>query len=102
MNINKKNLKSKFADIFICFWNQIGLVERHGYPSEEHEVITEDGYHLQVHRIPGSPSKPKSKGKPVAYLQHGILASSDSLVLMGPGNDLGKKIRTFFLLQKIK
>ncbi|XP_043481763.1 lipase 3-like [Leptopilina heterotoma] len=66
----------------------IGLVERHGFPAEEHIVTTKDGYILKIHRIPGSASKPKSKGKPVVFLQHGILASSDTFVLMGPQRDL--------------
>ncbi|XP_051160822.1 uncharacterized protein LOC127281249 [Leptopilina boulardi] len=66
----------------------IGLVERHGYPAEEHVVTTKDGYILKIHRIPGSPSKPKSEGKPAVFMQHGILASSDTFVLMGPKRDL--------------
>ncbi|KAJ8672696.1 hypothetical protein QAD02_003956, partial [Eretmocerus hayati] len=66
----------------------IGLVERHGYTAEEYNVTTEDGYLLRLHRISGSPSRPKSRGKPVIYLQHGIFLSSDSWVLIGPGRDL--------------
>ena len=69
------------------------MVERHGYSAEEHYLTTDDGYNLRIHRISGSPSNPKSKGKPVVYLQHGIIASSDSFVLMGPGRDLGKKFK---------
>ncbi|KAJ8667200.1 hypothetical protein QAD02_008862 [Eretmocerus hayati] len=66
----------------------VGLVKRHGYPAEEHKVTTPDGYRLRFHRIPGSPSKPKARGKPVVYIQHGILASSDMFVVAGPNKDL--------------
>lgn len=68
---------------------QSGLVERHGYPAEEYKVQTPDGYLLRLHRIPGSPANPKAPGKPVVYIQHGILASSDMFVLGGPDHDLG-------------
>ncbi|KAH0949508.1 hypothetical protein HN011_007074, partial [Eciton burchellii] len=66
----------------------IGLVEQYGYSAEEHNVTTKDGYNLVIHRISGSPSS-KNKGKnKVVFIQHGILASSDSWVLFGPGKDL--------------
>ncbi|XP_033218448.1 lipase 3-like [Belonocnema kinseyi] len=68
----------------------IGLIERHGYSGEEHCITTQDGYILTLHRISGSPKIQKSRLKPVVYLQHGILASSDTFVLMGPTNDLGE------------
>ncbi|KAJ8672695.1 hypothetical protein QAD02_003955 [Eretmocerus hayati] len=66
----------------------IGLVQRHGYPAEEHYVMTHDGYILVMHRIPGSPSNPKSFEKPIVFLQHGLFLSSDTFVLLGPGKDL--------------
>ncbi|EFN81912.1 Lipase 3 [Harpegnathos saltator] len=66
----------------------IGLVTRHGYPAEEHNVITEDGYNLKIHRIPDSPLSNNKKNKKVVFLQHGIISSSDSWVLFGPGKDL--------------
>ncbi|XP_014486204.1 PREDICTED: lipase 3-like [Dinoponera quadriceps] len=64
------------------------MVEQYGYPAEEHSVITEDGYHLQIHRIPGSPLWKDKKKKNVVFIQHGILASSESWVMFGPGKDL--------------
>jgi len=42
-----------------------------------------------MHRIPGSPSNPPRHGKPVVYLQHGLLDSSATWVLMGPQSSLG-------------
>ncbi|EFN89157.1 lipase 3 [Harpegnathos saltator] len=66
----------------------IGLVEQFGYPAEEHDITTEDGYNLQIHRIPGSPQWRKKEKKKIVFMQHGIFASSDSWVIFGPGKDL--------------
>ncbi|XP_034952336.1 lipase 3-like [Chelonus insularis] len=66
----------------------IGLVEKHGYPAEEHHLTTEDGYKLTFHRIPGSPKSPPRSGKPIVFCQHGLLGSSDYWVLLGPNKDL--------------
>lgn len=71
---------------------QIGLVERYGYPSEEHHVTTEDGYNLKVHRIPGSPLSNSQQNKIVVFLMHGILCSSDCWAMFGANKDLGKFI----------
>ncbi|XP_014208906.1 lipase 3-like [Copidosoma floridanum] len=65
----------------------VAMVDEHDYPVEEHLVTTEDGYELHVHRIPGSPDKPKAPGKPVVYFQHGLFSSSDQWILMGPESD---------------
>ncbi|XP_018400356.1 PREDICTED: lipase 3-like [Cyphomyrmex costatus] len=67
----------------------VGIVEQYDYPAEEHNVTTEDGYNLIIHRIPGSPLLDNNKGKKeIVFIQHGILASSDSWILHGPGKDL--------------
>ncbi|XP_011860682.1 PREDICTED: lipase 3-like isoform X2 [Vollenhovia emeryi] len=66
----------------------IGLVEQYDYPAEEHNVTTEDGYNLKLHRIPGSPSFDSKNKKEIVFIQHGILASSDSWVVYGTGKDL--------------
>ncbi|KAI5634273.1 alpha/beta-hydrolase lipase region domain-containing protein [Phthorimaea operculella] len=56
------------------------LVEKNGFPFERHFVTTEDGYILQLHRIPG-------KG-PVVFLNHGILLSSVDFVVGGANGSL--------------
>ncbi|XP_024883675.1 lipase 3-like isoform X1 [Temnothorax curvispinosus] len=66
----------------------IGLVEQYDYPAEEHNVTTEDGYNLKIHRIPGSLLLDNKKKKEIIFMQHGLFASSDSWVLRGPGKDL--------------
>lgn len=36
------------------------IVQHHGYPYEEHEVLTEDGYYLTLQRIPHGRDNPES------------------------------------------
>lgn len=55
----------------------------HGYATEEHNVVTPDGYILKVFRIRGSPSSPPAEGKPVVFIQHGLLCSSADWLVMG-------------------
>ncbi|XP_055847681.1 lipase 3-like [Episyrphus balteatus] len=66
------------------------LIEKHGYPFEEHTVQTSDGYVLTMHRIPYSSQVESSEDgpRPVAFLMHGILCSSSDWVILGPGNGL--------------
>ncbi|KOC67730.1 Lipase 3 [Habropoda laboriosa] len=64
------------------------LIRQEGYTAETHEVVTEDGYILQVHRIAGSPKHPASKNKPVVLLQHGLLDCSASWIFTGPQKSL--------------
>ncbi|XP_014204014.1 lipase 3 [Copidosoma floridanum] len=72
--------------------NFVGLVEQHGYTAEEHVLVSPDGYKLTLHRISGSPKCKTTKRKPVVYLQHGIMLSSDSWVLIGPEKDLAYQL----------
>ncbi|XP_076237415.1 lipase 3-like [Calliopsis andreniformis] len=63
--------------------------EQAGYTAETHEVVTADGYILQLHRITGSRSSPKAKNKPAVLLLHGLLDCSASWVLGSPQRSLG-------------
>ncbi|XP_058794705.1 lipase 3-like [Phymastichus coffea] len=62
----------------------IEIIRLHKYDAEVHEVETDDGYILQLHRIPDCKKSPKAAGKPVVFLQHGILSSSVDWVMAGP------------------
>ncbi|XP_033217072.1 lipase 3-like isoform X2 [Belonocnema kinseyi] len=65
------------------------LIRKYGYHPESHEVKTDDGYLLTLHRICGKSENPVCQDKPVVFLQHGILSSSSDWVVMGPSNGLG-------------
>ena len=66
------------------------MITKAGYPSETHIVTTDDGYILEMHRIPYTdPSNPEYGQRPVVFLQHGLMCSSADWVLEGPELGLG-------------
>ena len=48
------------------------IVKENGFIFEEHEVTTEDGYILMLHRIRANTSTSENATQPVVLLQHGI------------------------------
>ncbi|KAH0950126.1 hypothetical protein HN011_009881 [Eciton burchellii] len=67
------------------------LVRKYGYSLEIHDIFTEDGYALQLHRIPhGQDEKEevKFKIKTPILLVHGLAGSSADWVLMGSKKSL--------------
>ncbi len=66
-------------------------IERDGFPAETHVVTTEDGYLLEVHRIPrGREDFDDTEGyRPAIYMQHGHDSSSSNFILAGPDKSLG-------------
>ncbi|XP_024881578.1 lipase 3-like, partial [Temnothorax curvispinosus] len=85
-----KNISRPIIRGLIVFTKLIGLVQRYGYPAEEHYVTTEDGYNLVIHRISGSPLSNSQQRRKVVFLQHGIVCTSDCWVSIGAGKDLGE------------
>lgn len=70
---------------------QPDVIKFFGYPVEVHNVITSDGYILEMHRIMGSPYSEKNVTKKIpALLMHGLIESSGCWVLMGKELGLGK------------
>ena len=69
------------------------MIAREGYPVETHLIITEDCYHLQMHRIPnGKDIHGKGQNgitRPAVLLQHGLLGSSADWVMGIPQKSLG-------------
>ncbi|XP_011549966.3 lipase 1 [Plutella xylostella] len=59
----------------------MGLTRKYGYPAEEHEVVTPDGYILSVFRIR---HRRCNTTRPVLML-HGILDSADTFINPGVG-----------------
>lgn len=61
-----------------------------GYEVEVHKVTTADGYILELHRIPFSPTnKVRGTKKPVMLFVHGVFSSSDCFLINGVHNSLG-------------
>jgi pimeloyl-ACP methyl ester carboxylesterase len=60
------------------------VCEAHGYQFEAHNVTTEDGYILTLFRIPGLIGEEATSGKPVAFLQHGLLDLADTWIMNEP------------------
>ncbi|XP_023943564.2 lipase 3-like [Bicyclus anynana] len=88
--LKNKNLLN-YADLLVSEYNanvnnedvmlSIGdLITKYGYPVERHIVRSEDGYNLQMFRIPSNGS--------VVFLMHGLEGSADDFVLAGPESGL--------------
>ncbi|KAH8410817.1 hypothetical protein KR222_011219, partial [Zaprionus bogoriensis] len=80
------------ADQQYCLREMMRSDERiasHGYPSEAHEVVTEDGYVLTLFRIPYSHKlQNRDQHRPAVLLQHGLFSNSDCWLSSGPDNSL--------------
>lgn len=70
--------------------NTTQLLQKNHYAVEEHTVKTDDGYILTLFRIPpkSAESGDVQTKRPVVFLMHGLLGSSDDWLLMGPGRSL--------------
>ena len=66
----------------ICYAFQPDIIRFNGYPAETHQITTEDGFILEIHRIPHNKGElPTNEEKPVIFLQHGLLCSSADWVV---------------------
>ncbi|XP_025030402.1 lysosomal acid lipase/cholesteryl ester hydrolase-like [Python bivittatus] len=66
------------------------VIQYWGYPSEEYEVLTDDGYYLKLNRIPSRRHFPHVTGpKPAVLLVHGLLFEGRCWIANLPSNSLG-------------
>ncbi|XP_077640630.1 lysosomal acid lipase/cholesteryl ester hydrolase-like [Lonchura striata] len=72
-----------------CFMNVSEIIRYHGFPSEEYEVPTEDGYILTVYRIPSGRNSQNAGRKPAVLLHHGVLGDAIQWISNLPNNSLG-------------
>ncbi|XP_055596400.1 lipase 3-like [Uranotaenia lowii] len=66
----------------------VELISKYGYQAEIHQVQTEDGYLLEMHRVSGNSRAAADPNRPPVFLMHGLLASSADFVLVGPSHAL--------------
>lgn len=58
---------------------------------EIHNIVTEDGYILEIHRLPYGRTNDQrnfKNAKQPVLIQHGLVGSSADWILMGPGKTL--------------
>ncbi|XP_063913713.1 lipase 1-like isoform X2 [Zophobas morio] len=78
----KFKIKHPFASL-----NVQEIIQEYGYPVEVHNVVTEDGYVLTLHRIPHGRENLSRKRKPILLLP-GILQSAWDFVHRGPNDSI--------------
>uniref|UniRef100_A0A914CBE6 Partial AB-hydrolase lipase domain-containing protein n=1 Tax=Acrobeloides nanus TaxID=290746 RepID=A0A914CBE6_9BILA len=66
------------------------LIRHWGYPVETYQATTKDGYILTLHRIPyGRHQSSGAIGKPIVFLQHGLLCTSSVWIMNLPHQSPG-------------
>ncbi|XP_030031094.1 lipase 1-like [Manduca sexta] len=82
----KRYLKAEAGFDEDTYLNFDELANKYDYSSEEHSVVTEDGYILKIFRII---PKCETNGRYPVLLMHGILDSSDAWILAGTELGIG-------------
>lgn len=77
------------------------LIKKNGYPVESHQVVTQDGFILTLHRIPygrhgDASGENRVQGRQPVFLQHGLLSSSACWLMAEPEKALGRNWHNYF------
>lgn len=72
----------------IRFCLQTEQIKYLGYPLEVYDVTTQDGYILQLHRIPHGYVNDSKRRKPVVLFIPGMFCTSGVLIINGPNRSL--------------
>merc|ERR1712055_477499 len=95
-NLPSRELQDESMEDPQDIWDDTCTVAiKRGYPCEIHMVVTEDGYILNMHRIPWGQTGNTADVRPAVMLQHGLMSSSEDWVISPPGQAL------FFLLADV-
>jgi lysosomal acid lipase/cholesteryl ester hydrolase len=88
------SIQSNDSDEYL---NTIELIASKGYLPQSHNVLTKDGYILEIHRVNTNNNNNNNnnkfisyedQNKPVVFLMHGLLDSSSTFVLNMPNQSL--------------
>ncbi|XP_065225607.1 gastric triacylglycerol lipase-like [Planococcus citri] len=93
-NANGSKRSNSFSDLGASdtYLTPLKIVRKHGYPSEAHAVKSQDGYILELHRIPHGKSGPGDKKRTPIFIHHGLLSSSIDWIVNGPDKSLGYRL----------
>ncbi|XP_074153185.1 lipase member K-like isoform X1 [Sminthopsis crassicaudata] len=86
---NGDSLKNKIPKNPEARMNLSQIISYWGYANEKYDVVTEDGYILEIYRIPrGKRHFGTASHRPIVYLQHGLSASAFNWIGNLPSNSL--------------
>lgn len=88
--IEKIKVNVNITNTYLHHLLQPDRIKSSGYPVEDHEIVTDDGYILNLFRIPHGIKSPQTKQKrPPVLLMHGLFDSSNCYIVLGSDNSLG-------------
>ncbi|XP_027711747.1 lipase member K-like [Vombatus ursinus] len=86
---NGYSLKNRIPTNPEASMNLSQIMSYWGYPNEQYDIMTKDGYILGLYRIPhGKGHLGTAPYRPVVYLQHGLSASAFNWIANLPPNSL--------------
>ncbi|XP_065225596.1 lipase member J-like [Planococcus citri] len=86
-----KDLQASEADSD-TYLTPLQIVRKNGYPGEAHIVESQDGYLLELHRVPYGKAGPGINKRIPVFLHHGLLCSSMDWVINGPNKSLAYRL----------